>query len=68
VKAFHILPPTTERCENGEFAARSLIKVRKRFRWSYRPYRVRMLRLKKKYDPLERVDNVRAALTIGREG
>ena len=53
---------------NGEFAARSLIKVRKRFRWSYRPYRVRMLRLKEKYDPLERVDNVRAALTFGREG
>ena len=38
---------------NGEFAARSLIKVRQRFRWSYRPYRVRMLRLKEKYDPLE---------------
>jgi hypothetical protein len=68
VKAFHILPPTTERCENGEFAARSLIKVRQRFRWSYRPYRVRMLRLKEKYDQLERVDNVRAALTFGREG
>ena len=72
MKAFHILPPilppTTERSENGEFAARSLIKVRKRFRWSYRPYRVRMLRLKEKYNPLERVDNVRAALTFGREG
>jgi len=27
-----------------------------------------MLRLKEKYDPLERVDNVRAALTFGREG
>jgi len=27
-----------------------------------------MLRLKEKYDPLERVDNIRAALTFGREG
>jgi len=27
-----------------------------------------MLRLKEKYDPLERVDNIRAVLTFGREG
>ncbi len=38
---------------NGEYAARSLMKVRKRFRWSQRKYRVRMLKLKEKYDPLE---------------
>jgi small subunit ribosomal protein S12 len=38
---------------NGEYAARSLIKIRKRFRWSQRKYRVRMLRLKEKFDPLE---------------
>ncbi|MCS7126907.1 MAG: 30S ribosomal protein S12 [Thaumarchaeota archaeon] len=38
---------------NGEFAARSLIRTRQRFRWSYRPYRNKMMRLKEKYDPLE---------------
>jgi small subunit ribosomal protein S12 len=38
---------------NGEYAARSLIKKRKKFRWSQRKYRVRMLRLKEKFDPLE---------------
>ena len=37
----------------GEFAARSLIKVRRKFRWSYKYYTKRMLRLKELYDPLE---------------
>ncbi|MCS7126489.1 MAG: 30S ribosomal protein S12 [Aigarchaeota archaeon] len=38
---------------NGEYAARKLRKNRKKFRWSQRKYRVRMLELKKKADPLE---------------
>lgn len=38
---------------NGEFAARSLIKTRKKFKWSQRSYKIRMLGLKKKFDPLE---------------
>jgi len=38
---------------NGEYAARQLIKVRKRFRWKQRKYKIRMLRLKEKIDPLE---------------
>ncbi|HDJ66405.1 MAG TPA: 30S ribosomal protein S12, partial [Nitrososphaeria archaeon] len=38
---------------NGEFAARKLRLNRKKFRWSQRKYRVRMLRLKEKVDPLE---------------
>ncbi len=38
---------------NGEFAARHLKVVRNRFRWSSRKYRIRMLGLKKKADPLE---------------
>lgn len=37
----------------GEFAARKLIEVRRRFRWSSRYYTKRMLRLKELYDPLE---------------
>ncbi|MGQ9478456.1 MAG: 30S ribosomal protein S12 [Thermoproteota archaeon] len=37
----------------GEFAARSLIEVRRKFRWSSRPYKKRVLRLKELYDPLE---------------
>lgn len=37
----------------GEFAARSLMKVRRKFRWSYKYYTKRMLRLKELYDPLE---------------
>jgi small subunit ribosomal protein S12 len=37
----------------GEFAARSLIKVRRRSRWSYKYYTKRVLRLKELYDPLE---------------
>lgn len=38
---------------NGEFAARKLKQIRKRFKWSKRDYRIRMLRLKEKEDPLE---------------
>ncbi|MEM0445675.1 MAG: 30S ribosomal protein S12 [Nitrososphaerota archaeon] len=38
---------------NGEFAARQLLKVRKRLRWSERRYKLRMLRFKEKFDPLE---------------
>ncbi len=38
---------------NGEFAARKLRLNRKKFRWSQRKYRIRMLRLKEKVDPLE---------------
>lgn len=38
---------------NGEYAARKLRKNRKNFRWSQRKYRVRLLELKKKADPLE---------------
>ncbi len=37
----------------GEFAARSLMKVRRKFRWSYKYYTKRVLRLKELYDPLE---------------
>jgi small subunit ribosomal protein S12 len=35
------------------FAARKLVKKRKKFRWSDLEYKRRMLQLKKKYDPLE---------------
>jgi small subunit ribosomal protein S12 len=38
---------------NGEHAARRLKMNRKKFRWSQREYRVRMLQLKRKVDPLE---------------
>ncbi len=38
---------------NGEYAARHLKKVRNKFRWASRKYRIRMLGLKKKTDPLE---------------
>jgi len=38
---------------NGEHAARRLSQNRKKFRWSQREYRVRMLQLKRKVDPLE---------------
>lgn len=37
----------------GLFAARRLRLKRKKFRWSQRDFRIRMLRLKEKYDPLE---------------
>jgi len=38
---------------NGEFAARKLKLNRRKFRRSQRKYRIRMLRLKEKVDPLE---------------
>ncbi len=37
----------------GLYAARKLRLKRLKFRWSQREFRVRMLRLKEKYDPLE---------------
>lgn len=37
----------------GLYAARKLRRKRLKFRWSQRDFRVRMLRLKEKYDPLE---------------
>jgi small subunit ribosomal protein S12 len=37
----------------GLYAARKLRLKRLKFRWSQRDFRVRMLRLKEKYDPLE---------------
>ncbi len=37
----------------GEFAARKLMKDRKRFRWKKPKYRTRVLNLRKKMDPLE---------------
>lgn len=37
----------------GLYAARKLRLKRLKFRWSQREFRVRMMRLKEKYDPLE---------------
>jgi len=37
----------------GEFAARKLVQKRKKFRWSDRYYKRRMLRLDIKADPLQ---------------
>ncbi|MEM0083511.1 MAG: 30S ribosomal protein S12, partial [Candidatus Nezhaarchaeales archaeon] len=37
----------------GLFAARRLVQKRKKFRWSQREYKRRMLRLDEKVDPLE---------------
>jgi small subunit ribosomal protein S12 len=37
----------------GEFGARSLAKKRKRFRWSDKNYKRRILRIKERMDPLE---------------
>lgn len=37
----------------GLYAARKLALKRRKFRWSQREFRVRLLRLKEKYDPLE---------------
>ena len=44
---------TGKKAPYGLFAARKLREKRKKFRWSQREFRVRMLGLKKKYDPLE---------------
>ncbi len=38
---------------SGIYAARKLRLKRLKFRWSQREFRIRMLRLKEKYDPLE---------------
>lgn len=37
----------------GLYAARKLIKKRKKLRWSDAEYKARMLRLRERYDPLE---------------
>ena len=37
----------------GLYSARKLRQKRKKFRWSQKEYRIRMLRLKEKFDPLE---------------
>jgi len=42
-----------KKAPNGLFAARKLKKKRLKFRWSQRSFKVRMLGLKKKHDPLE---------------
>ncbi|MDT7895175.1 MAG: 30S ribosomal protein S12 [Desulfurococcales archaeon] len=42
-----------KKAPSGLYAARKLEKKRLKFRWSQRDFRVRMLRLKEKYDPLE---------------
>jgi len=42
-----------KKAPNGLYAARKLRKKRLKFRWSQREFKVRMLRLKEKYDPLE---------------
>ncbi|MGC9181540.1 30S ribosomal protein S12 [Thermogladius sp.] len=42
-----------KKAPNGLFAARKLKKKRLKFRWSLREFKVKMLRLKEKADPLE---------------
>ena len=42
-----------KKAPNGLFAARKLRRKRLKFRWSEREFKIRMLGLKKKYDPLE---------------
>lgn len=42
-----------KKAPNGLFAARKLRKKRLKFRWSQRKFKVRMLGLKERYDPLE---------------
>lgn len=37
----------------GLFSARKLKRKRLKFRWSQRDFRIRMMRLKERYDPLE---------------
>ncbi len=44
---------TGKKAPTGMFAARKLRKKRLKFRWSQREFRIKMLGLKKKYDPLE---------------
>ncbi|MEM4785896.1 MAG: 30S ribosomal protein S12, partial [Desulfurococcaceae archaeon] len=42
-----------KKAPNGLYAARKLVKKRLKFRWSQRKFKIRMLELKKKHDPLE---------------
>ena len=42
-----------KKAPTGMFAARKLRKKRLKFRWSQREFKIRMLGLKRKYDPLE---------------
>ncbi|ADI32745.1 30S ribosomal protein S12 [Staphylothermus hellenicus] len=42
-----------KKAPNGLFAARKLRRKRLKFRWSQREFKIKMLGLKKKHDPLE---------------
>ncbi len=44
---------TGKKSPYGLYAAAKLKKKRLKFRWSQRDFKIRMLRLKEKYDPLE---------------
>ncbi len=44
---------TGKKSPYGLFAARKLRRKRMKFRWSQREFKIRMLGLKRKYDPLE---------------
>ena len=44
---------TGKKSPNGLYAARKLRKKRLKFRWSQREFKIKMLGLKKKVDPLE---------------
>jgi len=44
---------TGKKSPNGLYAARKLSKKRLKFRWSQREFKIKMLGLKKKVDPLE---------------
>ena len=50
----------------GEFSARKLIKMRKKFRWSDHSYKYRVLQLWKK-DPIERAPQARGIVIEKRE-
>jgi len=43
---------TGNKAPNGLYAARKLIQKRKKFRWSERKYKQRMLRTKEKFSPI----------------
>jgi len=59
----------SKKSPRGEFAARKLIAKRKKFRWSDRYYKRRMLRLDVKSDPLEGAPMARGIVLekVGRE-
>jgi len=44
---------TGKKAPNGFYTARKLRQKRLKFRWSQREFKIRMLGLKRKYDPLE---------------